>query len=119
MSELLLDWRAWAVVLFLSGITLISSTAKYQIGEKGLPIVQKKFPQVSPERWERIGSYVQRWGSSPVILSFLPILGTLIPPAAGAYGVPFRIFLFWAFLAKLLRYWLLLLFVFGGAQLIF
>jgi len=117
VGPLLSDWRAWLFVLVLSVLTLISAVAKYQVGEKGLPALEEKFPQVPPERWEKAGIYFDRWGAPLVFLSFLPVMGTIMPSAAGAYGVAFRSFLVWAFLAKMFRYALLLLIIGGGVGL--
>ena len=117
--DLFLDWRTWTLVIFLSVLTLISSTAKYRLGQKGIDNLKERFPQVSDERWERVGSYFERWGAPVVFFSFIPVMAWIIPPAAGAYGISFHPFLVWAFLAKIVRYWLLILFVFGGYQLIF
>lgn len=117
--ELFLSWRSWLIVVTLTLLTLISSVAKYRIGRRGLPIVKKHFPQVSEERWDRLGNGFQRWGATVVFFSFMPVLGWVIPPAAGAFGVRFGPFLVFAFLAKLFRYWLLLIIAFGGFQFIF
>lgn len=119
MLNLFLDWRAWALVLLLTILTLVSSVAKYRLGQGGLETLKEHFPQVSDERWERLGNYFHRWGSPIVFFSFLPLLAWIIPPAAGAYGISFRPFLVWAFLAKMVRYWILALIAFGGYQLIF
>jgi membrane protein YqaA with SNARE-associated domain len=117
--DIFLDWRPWVVILVLATLTLFSSVAKYRLGEAGLATVKSHFPQVSEERWERIGGYFERWGSPVVFLSFLPLAAWIIPPAAGAYGIGFRAFLFWAFVAKVVRYCLLLLILSGGFNLIF
>ena len=119
MFAIFVDWRAWSVILVLAALTLLSSVAKYRLGEAGLPAIKSHFPQVSEERWEQIGGYFERWGSPVVFLSFLPGAAWIIPPAAGAYGIGFRAFLAWAFLAKVVRYWLLLLILSGGFDLIF
>lgn len=119
MFDLIFDWRPWLAILVLATLTLLSSVAKYRLGEAGLPTLRSHFPQVSDERWDLVGGYFERWGSPVVLLSFLPMAAWIIPPAAGAYGVGFRAFLFWAFLAKVLRYTLLFLFLAGGYHLIF
>ena len=103
------DWRAWSVVLFLTLITLFSSIAKYRLGRSGLETLKERYPQVTDERWESVGGYFDRWGAPLVLLSFLPLLGWIIPPAAGAFGIRFGSFLVFAFLAKVVRYSLLLL----------
>jgi membrane protein YqaA with SNARE-associated domain len=113
------DWRAWGIVLTLAALTLILSVAKYRVGQAGFEALTERFPQVSSERWEKVGNYFKRWGAPVVFFSFLPVLGIIIPPAAGAYGIRFGSFLIFAFLAKVVRYWLLLLLVVGGFRTIF
>ena len=101
--DLFLDWRVWTLVIFLSILTLISSAAKYRLGEKGIDNLKEHFPQVSDERWQRVGSYFDRWGAPIVFFSFVPVMAWIIPPAAGAYGIRYRPFLLWAFLAKIIN----------------
>jgi membrane protein YqaA with SNARE-associated domain len=119
MLELFLDWRLWSLVIFLTAITVVTSVAKYRLGRNGLETLKEHYPQVSDERWRTIDNYFQRWGAPVVLFSFLPLLAWIIPPAAGAYGIRFRTFLVWAFMAKMVRYWILILIVIGGYQLIF
>ena len=119
LIDMLSDWRLWLVVIFLTTATLVTSMVKYRLGRSRIDVLKEHYPQVSDERWERIGGYLERWGAFVVLFSFLPLLAWIIPPAAGAYGVKFRPFLAWAFVAKMVRYWLLILIVFGGVQLIF
>ena len=119
MLNLFLDWRAWSLVLFLTILTLITSVAKYRLGQSGLETLKERYPQISDERWQRVNDYFDRWGSTVVLFSFVPILAWVIPPAAGAYGIKFGPFLIFAFLAKMVRYWILLIIVVGGFQIIF
>jgi membrane protein YqaA with SNARE-associated domain len=116
--DLFLDWRIWTIVILLTVLTLIISVAKYRLGQAGIDDLKEHFPQVSDERWQRVNSYFDRWGAPVVFFSFVPLLAWIIPPAAGAYGIKFRAFLIWAFLAKMVRYWLLILIGFAIYQLI-
>ena len=118
LFDMLGDWRLWLVVIFLTTITLVTSVAKYRLGRNGLDDLKEHYPQVSDERWMMVESYFDRWGALVVLFSFLPLLAWIIPPAAGAYGIRFRSFLVWAFIAKMVRYWILLFIVFGGLQLV-
>ena len=108
------DFRMWAVVLVLAAITLATSAAKYRLGQRGLDSLKEHYPKVSDDRWITVESYFDKWGATFVFFSFLPLLGWIIPPAAGAFGVRFRPFLIWAFIAKIVRYWILFLIVFGS-----
>ena len=118
LFDMLGDWRLWLVVIFLTTITLVTSVAKYRLGRNGLDSLKEHYPKVSDERWMTVESYFDRWGALVVLFSFLPLLAWIIPPAAGAYGIRFRSFLVWAFIAKMVRYWILLFIVFGGLQLV-
>ena len=117
--DLFLDWRVWAVVILLAVLTLIFSVAKYRLGKSGFDTLKERYPQVSDERWARVDNYFQRWGAFVVFFSFLPLLAWIIPPAAGAYGIRFAPFLIWAFIAKMVRYWLLIIIGFVLYELIF
>jgi membrane protein YqaA with SNARE-associated domain len=112
-----LDWRAWSVVIFLALVTLIFSAGKYRLGRDGFEALKEHYPQVSDERWNRVNTYFRRWGAPVIFFSFLPLLTWIIPPAAGAYGIRFRTFVIWAFIAKVVRYWILILIFYGGFQL--
>lgn len=118
LVNLFLDWRIWAVVILLTGLTVVTSVAKYRLGRDGLETVKERFPKVSDDRWKTLDRNFERWGAPYVLLSFVPVLAWIIPPAAGAYGIRFRTFLIWAFLAKMVRYWLLIVIVFELYRLI-
>ena len=117
--DLFMDWRIWAVVIILTVLTLIFSVTKYRLGKSGFDTLKEHYPQVSDERWARVDNYFQRWGAFVVFFSFLPLLAWIIPPAAGAYGIRFAPFLIWAFIAKMVRYWLLIIIGFVLYELIF
>lgn len=112
LVDLLGDWRVWLIVIFLSVVTLVFSVAKYRLGRDGMHALKEHYPQVSDERWQRIYGYFDRWGAPIIGLSFIPLLTWIIPPAAGAYGIRLRTFVVWAFIAKIVRYWLLIILLF-------
>ena len=116
MLDIFIDWRAWSIIIVLALLTQVMSLAKYRLGQAGLDVVVERYPQVSGERWNKLGEYFQRWGAPIVFFSFLPVLALIIPPAAGAYGVKLVPFLIFSFLGKIVRYWILFLIVFGGFQ---
>lgn len=53
-----------------------------------------------------------------LILSGIPVLGVTLLVAAGAFGTERRVFLRWVFVGKVLRYWVLVLIVLSGLQLL-
>ena len=118
MLKMFLDWRLWSLVLVLAGITVIASVAKYKIGKSGYTALREQYPQVSDERWETVHGYFLRWGAPLILISFLPFLTWIILPAAGAFGVGFRSFVLFAFLAKMVRYWILAFIIAGAHEII-
>ena len=118
MFNLFLDWRLWALDITLAGITVIASVAKYKLGQGGYNTLKEHYPQVSSERWDSVNRYFTRWGAPLILISFLPLLTWIILPAAGAFGIRFRSFLIFAFLAKMVRYWILVLLAAGAYQII-
>ena len=109
----MLDLQVWLIMIILSLIGLPVALAKYYAGAKGLPSVQKHFPQVTDERWDIVQGWYHRHGSPLLLGSGIPVLGILIATGAGAFGVPRKKFLVWSFFAKMLRNWVFALIVFG------
>ena len=101
----LLDIQAWLILIILSAIGLPVALGKYYVGAKGLPAVQKHFPQVTDERWGSVQNLYQRHGSPLLLGSGVPLIGILISTGAGAAGIPRGRFLFWSFIGKILRNW--------------
>ncbi|HSG15221.1 MAG TPA: hypothetical protein VLE70_02715 [Anaerolineae bacterium] len=100
--KILPDLRFWSLVIAFSGLSLIGSVTKYQLGKKGLPVVQERFPQVGEERWNQAGAYIDRWGAPALLLIGIPGLGLALTTMAGAYGISFNQFPVWVFLGKFL-----------------
>ena len=117
--KILPDLRFWSLIIAFSALSLIGSVAKYKLGQKGLPVVQKKFPQVGQDKWDRAGTYIDRWGAPVLLLVGIPGLGLTLTTMAGAYGVNFNQFLIWAFLGKFLRNALIVLPIVLGLEILF
>ena len=117
--KILPDLRFWSLIIAFSALSLIGSVAKYKLGKKGLPVVQKKFPQIGQEQWDRAGTYIDRWGAPVLLLVGIPGLGLALTTMAGAYGVNFNQFLIWAFLGKFLRNALIVLPIVLGLEILF
>lgn len=105
--DLLLEPRAWLVVILVSILGLAGNLALYQLGKRGVDAVRARFPRIKPEQWQRIGSLYEERGSWVLLLSAVPVLGTMLTTAAGAFGVAQPAFIFWVTIAKLLRNWVL------------
>lgn len=118
MLNLFLDWKLWGLDVLLALITVSASVAKYEIGKGGFKTLQEHYPRLKAETWEKAKGYFDRWGAPFILISFVPILTWIIPAAAGAFGIGFRTFLVFAFLAKVIRYWILILLFFGAYQVV-
>jgi membrane protein YqaA with SNARE-associated domain len=117
--RILPDFRFWSLVIAFTALSLIGSVAKYQLGKKGVPVVQERFPQVGEERWDKAGDYIDRWGAPALLLVGIPGLGLAITTMAGAYGISFSQFLVWAFLGKFIRNALIALPIVLGLEILF
>lgn len=107
---------AWAVVLTFAIIGTAGSLPTYYLGRQGMPVVREKFPAVPEERWQQAAGWFDRFGAIILLLTAIPGFGTVIPPIAGANGVRPLFFVLMVFLAKLIRFWLLALLLFGSAR---
>ena len=107
--ELLLDPWAWLAVILFSILGAVGNLANYQVGKRGADAVISRFPQITPERWERVGRLYKGHGPKILFLSALPVLGFLLTTAAGAFHTKISTFLIWVITAKAMRNWLLLL----------
>ena len=117
--SLFFDLRAWAVVLALSAGGLAFNLLGYYAGIRGMEAVHERFPRIDPERLGQIGIWYQRWGTFLLLLTALPVLGSLLSVGAGVYGVRLVPFLIWVSLAKVGRNWLIALALYAGYQRLF
>ena len=114
--DLLTNPLVWILVLVLAGIGLAGSLPTYYLGRQGMPHIRKRFPKIKEERWEQIESWFQRWGTPIVLLTLLPGFGTVIPPVAGAHGIRLGFFILLVAIAKIVRFWFIILFFFGSTR---
>lgn len=62
MFSLVLEWRLWALIVVLAGVTMTASVAKYRLGQSGFESLKEHFPQVEDEKWETVHRHFIRWG---------------------------------------------------------
>lgn len=105
--ELLLEPVAWLIVVALSGLGVAGNLALYQLGKRGGDAVLKRFPRIKPEQWQRVKRLYDEHGSLALLLSGIPVLGSLLTTAAGAFDVRLFPFVLFVFIAKLVRNWLI------------
>ena len=106
----LLDIRVWLAILAFSTWGASLGLVNYYAGKKGMPAIQKKFPQLDANKLERYHHWYERWGARVLMLSGLPVLGTFLTLGAGIYGLQTVEFMVWSIIALLIRNWLLYLF---------
>jgi membrane protein YqaA with SNARE-associated domain len=111
-----LNWRVVLVITLISLWGACGGLITYTVGKKGMPAVQSKFHQLDPDKLEHIGGLYHRWGSRLLLISMVPVMGTMIRLGAGIYGIRLVTFLFWSFVALLLRNWVLFLLANGVIQ---
>ena len=111
--ELLLDPTAWLIVVALSVLGSVGNLALYQVGSQGVDAIRQRFPRIKDEQWLRVKRLYDKYGGWILLLSGIPVLGSLLNTAAGAFGVPRPAFLLLVTISKMLRNWLLAILVYG------
>jgi membrane protein YqaA with SNARE-associated domain len=110
----LLDPIAWLIIVALSVLGSVGNLALYEVGKQGVDAIRKRFPRIREEQWLRVKGLYDRLGSWVLLLTGVPVLGSLLTTAAGAFGVPRLSFLVLVTLGKLWRNWLLAIIAFGA-----
>jgi membrane protein YqaA with SNARE-associated domain len=113
----LLDTGLWIIVILASSLGTAGSLIPYYVGQRGTKVVFEHYPRLEGRPWQRLEAAFQRWGAFTLILSGIPALGAALLVAAGAFGVARGVFLLWAFLGKVLRYWVVAFIVLFSLQL--
>ena len=103
--ELLLEPIAWLIVLLLSILGVVGNQALYRIGKGGADAIRERFPRIKTEQWQRVKSLFDEHGSLALLLSGVPVLGSLLTTAAGAVDVRLFSFVACVFIAKFVRNW--------------
>ena len=114
----LVNYRLWLLVLLISAWGTAGSLIPYYVGQRGTRAVFEHYPRLRGRPWERLEALYQRWGVLALILSAVPGLGAALLVAAGACGIGRCAFLFWVFLGKVLRYWVVVFVILLSLQLV-
>jgi membrane protein YqaA with SNARE-associated domain len=110
---LLLEPVAWLIVVILSLLGSIGNLALYEVGRQGVGAIRKRFPRIKDEHWQRVKGLYDNFGGWVLLLSGIPVLGSLLTTAAGAFGVPRPAFLILVTIGKMWRNWLLVILLAG------
>jgi membrane protein YqaA with SNARE-associated domain len=105
--HLLLDPTAWLVVVAFSLLGSFGNLALHQVGKQGLDAIRQRFPRIKPEQRQRVKRLYDDYGGWMLLLSGIPVLGSMLTTVAGAFGVPRPAFLLLVTIGKMLRNWLL------------
>lgn len=97
------DWWdfGWLLIAVLVG-SLIGETIGFSIGRFFGPRLRKSRlgQKIGEKNWELADQLVERRGGIAIFISrFLPVLHSVVPAAAGMTKLPYRVFIFWTFLA--------------------
>ena len=111
--HLLFDPEVWLVVLALSFFGSIGNLALYQLGKQGIDAIRQRFSRIKDEQWLRVKGLYDKYGSWILLLSGIPVLGSMLTTAAGAFDVPRPMFLILVTIGKMLRNWLLAILIYG------
>lgn len=111
--HLLLDPTAWLIVVAVSLLGSIGNLALYQVGKQGVDAILKRFPRIKPEQWQRVKGLYDSYGGWVLLVSGVPVLGSMLTTAAGAFGVPRPTFLLLVTIGKMLRNWMLAILIAG------
>ena len=111
--HLLFDPVAWLIVLAWSVLGSVGNLALYQVGKQGVDAIRKRFPRIKDEHWRRVKRLYDKFGGWVLLLSGVPVLGSLLTTAAGAFDVPRPAFLVLVTIGKMWRNWLLVILLAG------
>lgn len=111
--QLLFEPTAWLIVVTFSVLGSVGNLALYQVGKQGVGAIRQRFPRIKPEQWQRVKDLYDNYGGWVLLLSGIPLLGSMLTTAAGAFGVPRPFFLLLVTVGKMLRNWLLAILFYG------
>ena len=109
MLDLLTDPKIWLVVLVLSVWGSVARLPNYFLGNRGKEQIETLYPRIKPETWQRVLGYYERLGPLPLLISSIPLIGSLLTVTAGMAGIRRNSFLFWVGVSKIIRNWILVL----------
>jgi membrane protein YqaA with SNARE-associated domain len=111
MIEVLSDPQIWFLILVISLIGAIARLANYSLGLHGKDKIESLYPKIKPETWDRLLISYERLGILPLLVSSIPIIGTLLTIGAGMAGINRTWFLIMVTVSKIIRNWILVLLI--------
>ena len=113
MVDLLSDPKLWLFVLVLSVWGSLARLPNYYAGQRGKDQIETFYPRIKPETWQRVLGYYDRLGPTPLLISSIPLIGSLLTVTAGMAGIRRNSFLFWVSVSKIIRNWILVFIISG------
>jgi membrane protein YqaA with SNARE-associated domain len=111
--HLLTEPEAWLLIVAFSVLGSVGNLALYQVGKQGIDAIRQRFPRIKDEQWLRVKGLYDKYGAWILLLSGIPVLGSMLTTAAGAFDVPRPMFLLLVTIGKILRNWLLVILAAG------
>ena len=108
----LVDPTIWLMVFIVSLVGVVTKLAYYNVGKRGKDSALEHIPRITPERWESLEATYLKRGSLMLLLASIPIVGSAITAAAGAFQTRMVTFVILVLISNLVRNWILV-FVFG------
>ena len=109
MIDVLTDPEIWLLILVFSGLGALARLTNYYAGNRGKEAIENFAPNIKPETWESVIKWYQRLGPLPLLISSIPLIGTVLTIGAGLAGIGRNSFLFWVVVSKVIRNWILVL----------
>jgi membrane protein YqaA with SNARE-associated domain len=106
------DSTMWTMILVVSLVGIFTKLAYYNVGKLGRDSALEHIPRITPERWESLEATYTKRGSVMLLLASIPIIGSAITAAAGAFETRLATFVILVLISNLIRN-CLLVFVFG------
>ena len=103
-----IGYDVWGVLIVATAGNVLGSITNYYVGKMGGDFVLSRYINIKPETMQRAQTFYGRWGPVALFFSWVPFIGDPLTVLAGTLRLDFRVFLFWVFLGKFLRYILLL-----------
>lgn len=110
----LADPTMWIIVFIVSLLGVVTKYAYYKVGKLGKDSALEHIPRITPEQWDRMEATYQNRGSLMLLFAGIPVIGSGLAAAAGAFETRLGLFVILVMISNLIRNWLLV-FVFGQA----
>ena len=99
----------WLIVLIWTAIGVFNKIIYYEAGERSGKVALEKIHGYSQERAARFYAQYDRWGSSLLLFSSIPIFGAVISVLAGVDRLAMFAFVVLVVISLLVRNWLIII----------